>query len=284
VELNQRIGGAQRSRENLGEVGRLDLGLRERVAIVAGASRGIGFATAVRLGYEGTRLVICARGRERLDAAAHAVRTETGADVLALALDLTRAEDVKELIRQTLDRHDRLDVLVANTGGPRYASFSAASPDLWEESFRTVVHSTVLLCREAIPAMQSRRWGRIVCMGSITALRPLPNLVLASAMRSALLGLTKALAQEVAPCGITVNAVCPGYIHTDTFLANLWDRARQSGLSVEAALADLEKRIPMGRVGRPEELASLIAFLTSEAAGYMTGSVLPMDGGLLQAA
>ena len=261
----------------------MDLGLRERVALVGGSSRGIGRAVAARLAQEGARVAICARGGGALLTTAEEIRARTGADVLALEADLRSAEDVTRLIAQVMDWHGRLDVLVANAGGPPYAAFSALRPEAWDESYRLVLRSTILLCREAIPHMTARRWGRIVAIGSVTAKQLIPGLTTSTVMRAAVVGLTKTLAQELAPHEITVNAVCPGYVGTEKFFENVGARAAQTGVSLTEAVASVERRVPLGRVGRPEGVAALVTFLASELAGYVTGTMMPVDGGFIQA-
>ena len=262
----------------------MDLGLRGRVALVAGSSRGIGRAVARRLAMEGAHLILCARGREALDRTADEIRRDAGADVLALQADVLQAADIGRLVAEAVGRHGRLDVVVVNAGGPSYVSeFVAVTSETWDEAYQLVLRSAILLCREAVPVMQRQRWGRIVLMGSVSAKQVMPGLLLSTVMRAGAVGLSKGLAQELAPSGITVNVVCPGYIRTEKFLENAAARAAREGVPVDGVLGDLERRIPAGRIGDPDELAAVVTFVASEPAGYLTGAMVPVDGGFVQA-
>jgi 3-oxoacyl-[acyl-carrier protein] reductase len=261
----------------------VDLGLDGRVALVGGSSRGIGHAIALRLAAEGAHVVMCARGRPALAAAAAEIRARTGREVLAVEADLCHAQDAARLVAQAVTWRGRLDILVANAGGPPYAPFAAVAPETWDESYQLVLRSVITLCREVIPHMTARRWGRIVTIGSISAKQLVPGLTVSTVMRAAVVGLTKTLAQELARDEVTVNAVCPGYVGTEKFFENAGARAARQGMSLDEAVAGVERMIPLGRVARPEEIAALVVFLVSEAASYVTGTMMPVDGGFIQA-
>jgi 3-oxoacyl-[acyl-carrier protein] reductase len=229
-------------------------------------------------------VIICARGREALERTADEIRQEAGGDVLALQADVLQAGDVERLVAAAVGRHGRLDIVVVNAGGPAYVGeFLAVGLPAWDEAYQLVLRSAILLCREAVPVMQRQRWGRIVLIGSVAAKQVMPGLLVSTVMRAGAVGLSKGLAQELAPSGITVNVVCPGYIRTEKFLENAAARAARQGVPVEVVLADLEKQIPAGRIGDPDELAAVVTFIVSEPASYLTGVMVQVDGGFVQA-
>jgi 3-oxoacyl-[acyl-carrier protein] reductase len=253
----------------------MDLGIRDKVAIVCASSKGIGRAAALALGQEGARLAICARDANALEATAAALRAQTGAEILAVPADLRKVDDITRLVQETLDRYGRLDILVNNTGGPPPGRFEAHDDAVWQVAFETLLLSVVRLTRLAVPEMRKRRWGRIVTVTSTAVKQPIENLVLSNSLRAAVTGLSKTLADELAPDGITVNTVAPGRILTDRLTSfyggDETATRRESGVGV-----------PMGRVGEPHDMGNAIAYLCSEQAGYITGVTLQIDGGLLR--
>jgi len=260
----------------------MDLGLRGKVALVAASSRGLGRAAAAELAREGARVALCARNAEELQATAEAIRQETGAEVLAIPADLTRAEDIQRLVTQVEARFGRADILVTNAGGPPGGSFEDFDDEAWRRAWELTFMSAVRLIRAVLPGMKARRWGRIINITSVSVKQPLPDLILSNAYRAAVAGVAKTLANDLAPLGITVNNVCPGWTLTDRVQELVERRAAQQGISFEEALKAATASIPMRRMGRPEELAALIAFLASERAAYITGTTIPVDGGSVQ--
>ena len=258
----------------------MDLGIKGRVALVAAASRGLGKATAMELAREGARVVIAARGEEELGAAAAAIRGATGTDVLPVPADVTVAADVEALVGAAQAEFGDVDILVNNAGGPRPGTFTDMSDEDWLAAVNLNLMSTIRLTRLVLPGMRRSRWGRIVNIASISVKQPLPNLILSNAARSAVVAMAKTLSLQVAAEGITVNNVCPGTILTDRVRNLAANTAQQQGITPEQALQDMQADIPMGRLGRPEELAALITFLASERASYITGATIQVDGGL----
>jgi 3-oxoacyl-[acyl-carrier protein] reductase len=260
----------------------MDLGLHKRVAIVAASSQGLGKACALELAREGADVVICARGAEPLTATAQEIREATGAEVLALAIDLTAATQIQHLAEETLRRFARIDVLVTNSGGPPPGYFDDLDDEAWMEAHALTLMSAVRLIRAVLPAMRLQKWGRIINITSVSVKQPIDNLLLSNVYRPGVIGLAKTLARQVAAEGITVNNVAPGYTRTARVLELTEARAQKQGKEVEEVLAEITASYPMQRMGRPEELAALVAFLASERASYITGTTIQADGGYVQ--
>jgi len=258
----------------------MDLGLRGQVAVVAAASRGLGKAIAQGFAGEGARVAICARDEVVLRAAA----AEIGRDVLAVPADVTRAEDVERFIRAVADRFGRIDILVNNAGGPPSKPFVETSDEEWWAGVGLNLMSTVRLCRQVVPHMRAQGGGRILNVASFTVKQPLPNLVLSNAVRLAVVGLAKTLAAELGRDNIAVNTVCPGPIATERLQSLTRTYAEREGMTYEDAERRLwTDQIPLGRVGTPEELANVVVFLASPRAGFVNGTTLQVDGGLVKA-
>jgi 3-oxoacyl-[acyl-carrier protein] reductase len=257
----------------------VDLGIKNRVALVTAASKGLGKAAALELASEGANVAICARTKEPLQAAAAGIEKATGSQVLAVVADVSQPDDVERLVQATVDRYGRLDILVTNAGGPPPGYLLDLEDDTWHAAVELTLMSAVRLCRAAIPHMRQQGWGRIVNITSISVKQPIDNLLLSNALRAGVVGLAKTLSNQFAGDGITVNSVCPGYTRTDRVAELNAARARELDIPVEEVERQTTANIPMGRMGRPEELAALIAFLASERAGYITGTAIQVDGG-----
>jgi len=260
----------------------MDLGLKDKVALVAAASKGLGKAAALELAREGARLAICARGEGALRATAAEIEQATGGQVLALVADVSLPDDAARLVQTTVDRLGRLDVLVTNAGGPPAGYFLDLDDDAWQAAFELTLLSTVRLCRAAIPHMRQNGWGRIINITSVSVKQPIDNLLLSNALRAGVVGLAKTLSGQFAGDGITVNSVCPGWTLTDRVAELNAARARELGIPAQEIEQQVTANIPMRRMGQPEELAALIAFLASERAGYITGAAIQVDGGYVK--
>ena len=259
----------------------MDLGLGGTVALVAASRRGGGRAVAEELAREGARVVVCARGDAALHETAAAIRA-LGAEVEAIVGDVSNPADVLRIVESATRAFGRIDVLVTNGGGPPAGPFESHSADAWREAVRQNLDSVVELTRAVLPGMKERRWGRIINVTSIAVKQPVDNLILSNSVRAAVTGFARTLANEVAPFGITVNCVMPGYTRTQRVDELAARNATLRGTSAEAQVAVWEGQIPMGRLGRPDEFAAMVAFLASERASYTTGASIPVDGGWIR--
>jgi 3-oxoacyl-[acyl-carrier protein] reductase len=231
------------------------------------------------LAAEGARVAIAARGEEALRATAMEIAGATGGTVLAVPTDVGDAGAIGDLVDEVESELGPVSILVTNAGGPRPGNFTAVAEQDWEEAFTLTLMSAVRLIRRVLPGMRERRWGRIVNITSASVKQPMPDLILSNALRSAVVAMAKTLSDEVAGEGITVNNVCPGSFDTDRIRSLNEAAAAREGVPVETVAQRALAAIPAGRIGRPEELAALIAFLASEPAAYITGATIQVDGG-----
>jgi len=257
----------------------MELGLQGKVALVAAASKGLGYATALGLAKEGVKVAVCSRTVGDIRAAAERIAAETGAEVLPLVADVTQADDLARIVEETVAKFGALHILVPNSGGPPAGTFETLDESKWQAALDSTLFSTSRLIRAALPHLKAAGWGRIVVITSTSVRQPIPGLLLSNTIRAGIVGLLKTLSQEFAPYGITVNNVAPGSYATARIAHLLNLRAQQAGITVEEAQKQMESRIPLGRLGRPEELANAVVFLASEAASYVTGQTWVVDGG-----
>ena len=260
----------------------MDLGLKDKVAIVGGASKGLGRASAQVLAEEGAKVTICSRTSTDLEQTAKEIRESTGAEVLTYAADLDELSSITGLIKATVSEFGALDILVNNSGGPPLARSADATEEQWETAVQRSLIFFGRMCRESLPHLKERGGGRIINILASTVYNPIPNLALSGATRMGVVAYAKSLADEVGRDGILVNNVCPGSILSDRMLSNVTSRANELGISVEDALALRAEDTAVGRVGEPVELANLVAFLASDKSTYITGTTILVDGGLVR--
>jgi 3-oxoacyl-[acyl-carrier protein] reductase len=260
----------------------MDLGLGGKTAIVAAASKGLGRAVARALAAEGANVVMFSRDPAAITAAAIEVQAAAsgGARVLGLAADVTDAADLARVVKTTLDEFSDVQILYNNAGGPKPGVFDTLRDDDWLTAVDLNLMSAIRLTRLCLPHMRARRWGRVITGTSSSVKQPLPNLMLSNAVRSATTAWAKTLSDQVAPDGITVNCLAPGRIETERIIQIDSDLAQRQGRTREEVERDSLATIPLRRYGRPDEFGAAAAFLASEAAGYITGVTLLVDGGL----
>ena len=257
----------------------MDLGLEGKVALVTGASKGLGRAVGMGLAREGASLALCARGKNYLDETAVAIAEETGTRVWSRPTDVSNPEEARLFVKEAVSHFGTVHILVNNAGGPPTATFLELTEEDWQEAVRLNFLSAISLSREAVPHMRKQRWGRVINMTSVAVKQPIDGLILSNAVRAGVIGFAKTLANELAGDNILVNNVCPGYILTDRVreLSKVLGDKRQE--SPEAVISGWEENIALRRLGKPQELADLVVFLASERASYITGTTIQVDGG-----
>jgi 3-oxoacyl-[acyl-carrier protein] reductase len=259
----------------------MELGLRDRVAVVAAGSKGLGRAVAEELAAEGAAVVICARSRPALDETVASL-TARGARAHAVVADVSEAGEPERVVAEAQRLLARVDIVITNSGGPRPGRFETLSAADWDAATRTLLTSAVSFARAAVPGMRERKWGRIINITSIAAKQPVDGLMLSNSLRSAVIAFARTLANEVATDGITVNNLLPGYTRTERVVELAEHNAKTANTTPAAAMAKWEAEIPMGRLGEPREFAALAAFLASERASYITGQSIAIDGGWIR--
>lgn len=260
----------------------MELGLNGRRAVVAASSEGIGRAIAFGLAAEGARVLLCARREELLNTTADEIRSATGAEVHAIPADVSVVADIDRLASEAKERLGGVDILVNNAGGPPSGAIATLGADAWQAAIETNLNGTIRLTYAFLPGMQAQRWGRILNIVSTSAKEPFANLSLSNVTRAGVVAFAKTLATEAGPDNVLVNCIAPGAIWTERSRKSLAAQAKAQGKSEEEAKAASEQGIPLRRIGAPEELANLAVFLASDAASYITGTTIQVDGGLVK--
>ena len=262
----------------------MDLGLLGKVALVAGASKGLGRAVALGLAREGASLAIISRTRTRIEATARDIQNQTTVQVLGITADVTSAEDIRRAVDETIAKFGNIDILVTNAGGPPPGAFVSLSDEQWRDAVNLTLMSAVRLTRAVIPHMQMQKWGRIIHICSYSVKHPIENLILSNSIRAAVVGLSKTQAMELGKDNILVNSVLPGWTVTERVEQIMQDRAKRASTQPREEFAAIEKEIPLGRMAKPEEFANVVVFLASERASYINGVALTVDGGATRTA
>jgi len=257
----------------------MNTGLKDRVAIVAASSKGIGRAAAFALATEGAKLALCARSAEALDETADQIRAQHGVEVYTEAFDVSDDSRVRAFIDAAHQRFGRIDVCVTNAGGPPAKPFADTTMEEWDRAWQLNLRSIVSFAHAVLPRMRAQRWGRLITLTSVSVKQPVPELVLSNSVRAGVLGLVRSLATQYGPDNITVNNVGPGYTATERIRDLAEANAKARGITAAEYEANLAKDIPLGRLASPEEVADAIVWLASERASYITGQTILVDGG-----
>lgn len=258
----------------------METGLRNRVAIVAGSSQGIGRAAAFALAAEGAHVALCARNSETLDRLAGEIRSRFGVHVHAEPVDVRNSSAIERFVTNVHALFSRIDVCVTNAGGPPAREFLETTDAQWDDAFCLNLRSAVAFARAVLPHMQRNRWGRLITISSVTVRQPQPQLVLSNAVRAGVMGLVRSLANDFGKEGITANNVAPGYTATDRVKELAAHRAAASGQTEKEVEKFWTDQIPLGRLGKAEEIADAIVWLASERASFITGQTILVDGGM----
>lgn len=261
----------------------MDLGLKNKVALVTASTKGIGFGVAKVLAEEGVHVVITSRNKENVEQAVARLKGISGSEVFGVTADLRSRTDVENLVKQVLNRFGRVDILVYNTGPPKLGTFMELSFEDWEDATKLLLLSAVWITKLVVHGMIERGWGRLIYITSSTLKQILPNIVLSNTVRLSIAGLVKSLAVELGPKGITANGIMQGYIETERVMKIAEELAARNKISVEEALRYMARDIPVGRLGKPEEIGYLAAFLASDRASYINGAMILIDGGYVKA-
>ncbi|AFK21903.1 SDR family oxidoreductase [Pyrococcus sp. ST04] len=258
----------------------IKIDLSNRLAFTTASSKGIGFGVAKVLAMAGADVILLSRNEENLKKARDKIKEVANVDVSYIVADLTKREDLEKAVKEVENIGDP-DIFFYSTGGPKPGYFMEMEMSDWEEAVKLLLYPAVYLTRKLVPGMERKGFGRIIYLTSVAIKEPIPNIALSNVVRISLAGLVRTLAKELGPKGITVNGIMPGIIQTDRVIQLAKDRAQREGKTLEEALEEYAKPIPLGRLGKPEEIGYLVAFLASDLGSYINGAMIPVDGGRL---
>jgi len=262
----------------------MDLGIKKRTALVTAASKGIGRAIAEELISEGVKVAICSSNQENLISTAGEIKANYGEEPLWVKCDLSKEENIKKTFEIVQEEFGSVDILVNNCGGPPTGKIESIDEAVWNESYKQMFMSIVRFVNLVLPGMKQKHWGRIINITSFTVKQPAKHFAISNSMRAAVRGFTKTLSNEAGEFNITANCVAPGYTLTHRLYELAVEIAKETGDSHEHVLGELACKVPLKRLARPDEIASTVTFLASEKAGYITGNIIPVDGGIVKSA
>jgi 3-oxoacyl-[acyl-carrier protein] reductase len=261
----------------------MDLGIEGKTALITASTKGLGRATAEYLADQGCNIAVSSSDPANVEKTAEEMRRKFGAVALVEKCDLDKPDEIEQFYNAVVERFGGVDVLVNNCGGPPAGYFENFGEEEWRGAYEQVLMSAVRFTKLALPNMKAKRWGRIVTITSISVKQPVENLILSTTFRAGIIGMQKTLASELAPYGITINSVAPGYILTDRLRNLAAKKSEQTGRSIEGSLKAMGETAPAGTLGEPLDIAATVAFLASERARYLTGNTIHVDGGLVKA-
>ena len=260
----------------------MELGIKNKSVLVSAGSKGLGKATAKAFALEGCRVAICGRNEETLSETAKEISEVSKSDIHSIVCDLTDGESILKMFKEIESTLGELEIIVINAGGPPVIALDDLKDEHWEDAYRLTHLSAVRMVRYALPSMRKNKWGRIIAIESSSVKQPVAGLHLSNGIRAGVSGFFKSIVDDLAKDNITINTVLPGVYLTDRIINNQKLVAERTGTTLDERLNILKNNIPMGRFGKPDELADMITFISSERAAYVTGAVIQVDGGLIR--